>query len=56
MTETVTITLKMSTLHIVGAALQEIPYKLAVGAIREIEAEVQKSLQPKPTEEEIAGL
>lgn len=48
--ETITITIKFSTLHLIGAALQEIPYKLAAPAIQEIEAAVQKSQAEKSPE------
>jgi len=55
--ETVTITIKFTTLQLIGAALQEIPYKLAAPALQEIEAAVQAySKSQGISVEEKAGL
>lgn len=45
--ETVTITISAQTLNTIGAALQEIAYKFAAPALKEIEAQVQIHLQEK---------
>jgi hypothetical protein len=45
--ETITITISAQTLNTIGAALQELPYKVAQPAINEIDKQVKEYLKTK---------
>ena len=49
--ETITITISAQTLNTIGAGLQELPYKAASPAIKEIDEQVQEYLKNKKTAE-----
>lgn len=51
--EMITLTISAQTLNTIGAALQELPYKMAAPAIKEIDVQVQehqKNNAPAPPE------
>lgn len=45
--EQITLVISAQTLNTIGAALQELPYKVASPAIKEIDEQVQKHLKNK---------
>jgi hypothetical protein len=49
--EMITITISAQTLNTVGAALQELPYKVSAPAIKEIDVQVKAHLDKKPAED-----
>lgn len=49
--EQITITISAQTLNTIGAALQELPYKVSAPAIQEIDIQVKKHLEDKKTAE-----
>lgn len=48
--ETINLTISAQTLHAIGAGLQELPYKLAAPAMKELDAQVQDYLMRKKNE------
>ena len=47
----ITITISAQTLNTIGAALNELPYKIAAPAIQEIDAQVQQALKDRAESE-----
>jgi hypothetical protein len=54
MVETITLVITAATLNTIGAALQELPYKVALPAITEINSQVQAHIADKKAKVEVS--